>query len=243
MKILALEFSSPQRSVAVLNLEGSPAIAGSLPKEDAALTKHYPPKLSQVIESGGQGTNSLRLIDEALREAKLEREQIECLAIGLGPGSYTGIRAAIAIAQGWQLARGVNLLGISSAECLAAQAQADNIFGRVNVVIDAQRNEFYLAGYDISASERRETTPLRLVGLSEVQRIERAGEILIGPEVTRWFASGKILFPRAARLAEMAVNRSDIIPGEKLLPIYLRETSFVKAPTPRFLEGNASSLP
>ena len=49
------------------------------------------------------------------------------------------------MAQGWQLARGVKLLGVSSAECLAAQAQAEKIFGRVNVVIDAQRNEFYLA--------------------------------------------------------------------------------------------------
>ena len=86
-----------------------------------------------------------------LREAGLEREQIEVIAVGLGPGSYTGIRVAISIAQGWQLARGVKLLGVSSAECLAAQAQAEKIFGRVNVVIDAQRNEFYLAAYEISS--------------------------------------------------------------------------------------------
>ena len=59
------------------------------------------------------------------------------IAVGLGPGSYTGIRAAIAVAQGWQLARGIKLLGINSVECLAAQAQAGKIFGRVNVVIDA----------------------------------------------------------------------------------------------------------
>ena len=72
------------------------------------------------------------------------------IAVGLGPGSYTGIRVAISMAQGWQLARGVKLLGVSSAECLAAQAQAEKIFGRVNVVIDAQRNEFYLATYEIS---------------------------------------------------------------------------------------------
>ena len=72
------------------------------------------------------------------------------IAVGLGPGSYTGIRAAIAMAQGWQLARGVKLLGVSSAEALAAQAQAENIFGRVNLVIDAQRGEFYLATWEIS---------------------------------------------------------------------------------------------
>ena len=46
------------------------------------------------------------MIEEALREAGLEREQIEVLAVGLGPGSYTGIRVALSLAQGWQLASG-----------------------------------------------------------------------------------------------------------------------------------------
>ena len=91
------------------------------------------------------------MIEEVLAKTKIGREEIEVIAVGLGPGSYTGIRAAIAVAQGWQLAREIKLLGISSAECLAAQAQAEKIFGRVNVVIDAQRGEFYLAGWEISA--------------------------------------------------------------------------------------------
>ena len=52
------------------------------------------------------------MIESALAEAKIEREQIEVIAVGLGPGSYTGIRAAISVAQGWQLARGVKLLGV-----------------------------------------------------------------------------------------------------------------------------------
>ena len=69
------------------------------------------------------------MIESALRQAGLEREEIECIAVGLGPGSYTGIRAAIALAQGWQLARGVKLLGVSSAECLATQAQAELFTG------------------------------------------------------------------------------------------------------------------
>ena len=53
----------------------------------------------------------------------MQIEEIDCLAIGIGPGSYTGIRAAISIAQAWQLARSVNLLSISSVDCLAAAAQ------------------------------------------------------------------------------------------------------------------------
>jgi tRNA threonylcarbamoyladenosine biosynthesis protein TsaB len=214
MKILALEFSSPQRSVAVA--DGGRA-------------------MSEAIETGGRGTNALGMIEAALREAKLEREQIECIVIGLGPGSYTGIRAALSIAQGWQLAREIKLLGISSVEAIAAQAQAEKIFGRVNVVIDAQRNELYLATHEITAGGRKEIEPLRIVPLAEIQSRASAGAIIVGPEVTRWFTTGRVLFPRAATLAQMAASRSDFEPGENLAPIYLRETNFVKAPPPRIL--------
>jgi tRNA threonylcarbamoyl adenosine modification protein YeaZ len=211
MTILALEFSSPQRSVAVLKAEGASVAA-------------------EAVETGGHGTNAFGMIEQALAEAKIEREQIEAIAIGLGPGSYTGIRAAISIAQGWQLARGANLLGVSSAEAIAAQAQAEKILGRVNVVIDAQRNELYLASYEITADGWREIAPLDILSQAEVQSRAAAEGILIGPEVTRWFPAGRLVLPRAAVIAELAACRSDFKPGEKLVPIYLRETNFVKAP-------------
>src|ERR1700743_3518498 len=107
MKILALEFSSPQRSVAIVQAGESHEALGS--------------------------SEPFAMIDEALRDAKLEREQIDCIAVGLGPGSYTGIRSAISIAQGWQLARPIQLLGVSSANAIAAQAQAEGATGRVHV--------------------------------------------------------------------------------------------------------------
>ena len=118
-------------------------------------------------------TNAFGLIEKVLAAAKISREEIEVIAVGLGPGSYTGIRAAIAVAQGWQLARGVKLLGVSSAECLAAQAQAEKIFGRVNVVIDAQRNEFYLATWEISEAERKEIEPLKIVPAADIAAARR----------------------------------------------------------------------
>lgn len=210
MTILAFDFSSLQRSVAVLKA-GAMAVA------------------AEVMESGGKATNAFAMIESALREAKLEREQIEAIVVGLGPGSYTGIRAAISIAQGWQLACGVKLLGVSSADCLAAQAQVEQLFGRVNVVMDAQRNEIYLAGYDISPGGWREVEPLKILPAAEIKSRPTAGGCFIGPEVTRWFPEGRIIFPRAAMLAELAPRRSDCVPGEKLEPIYLRETHFVKS--------------
>jgi len=135
MKILALEFSSPQRSVAVV-------------------------QRNDFQESLSGSNEPFAMIDEALRAAKIEREQIECIAIGLGPGSYTGIRSAISIAQGWQLARGVKLLGVSSVEAIAAQAQSDGATGRVQVIVDAQRGEFYIAGYELTVEGPREEEPV-----------------------------------------------------------------------------------
>jgi tRNA threonylcarbamoyladenosine biosynthesis protein TsaB len=211
MTILSLEFSSAHRSVAVVR-PGNPQTS------------------AEAVESGAGGTHALGLVEQVLAEAKIEREQIEVIAVGLGPGSYTGIRVALSVAQGWQLARGVKLLGVSSAECLAAQARAENMFGRVNVVIDAQRNEFYLAAYEISPRGWKEIEPLHITALTGIPSRAIADEIWVGPEATRWLPQGKILFPSAATLGRLAAARSDFAGGDKLTPIYLRETNFVKAP-------------
>jgi tRNA threonylcarbamoyladenosine biosynthesis protein TsaB len=229
MRILAFEFSSAQRSVAALDADpGGVARAWG----------------EAVETDSGQAMRPFGLIEAALREAGLEREQIEAIAVGLGPGSYTGIRAAIAMAQGWQLARdaedrgsagspGLRVFGISSAECIAATAQEAGVIGRVNVVVDAQRGEFYVARYELDAGGWRELEPLRLAAPAEVRAREAAGEGLIGPEITRWFASGRIIFPRAATLARLALTREPARRADALEPIYLRPTSFVKAPPAR----------
>ncbi len=215
MKILAIEFSSEQRSVAVL--------------ADGRV-------LGVATESSTRATPAIGLAGRALTEAGLEREEIECLAIGLGPGSYTGIRTAIALAQGWQLAsgpNGVKLLGLSSAACLAEEAQARGWFGAVNVIIDAQRNEFYLAGYEVGPGGCKEVQPLKLAGLEEARARSAAGAMMVGPEANRWFEAGRKLFPGAAMLGSLAAGCPDFVSGEKLEPIYLRETNFVKAAKPQ----------
>jgi tRNA threonylcarbamoyladenosine biosynthesis protein TsaB len=209
MTILALEFSSPQRSVAL-------ARGGIV--------------LAEAVEAGGRNTAAFGMIEKVLAEAKIGREYVDALCIGLGPGSYTGVRAAISIAQGWQLAREIKLLGIGSAEAIAAQAQAEKIFGRVNVAIDAQRNEFYLASFEISADGLKKIEPLKIVTLAEIKSRADADEILTGPEVAKWFPNGRAIFPRAAVLAKLAASRDDFVAGEKLEPVYLRETNFVKSP-------------
>jgi tRNA threonylcarbamoyl adenosine modification protein YeaZ len=214
MKILALEFSSAQRSVAV---------------------SCGPAHVREIIDtSPGKAMRPFAMIESALDAAGITREAIECIAIGLGPGSYTGIRAGIALAQGWQLATGVKLLGVPSVEAIAAQAQSDGIRGTVRVVVDAQRGEFYLATWELTERSAREIEPLRIVGRDVIESPSEPS-LLVGPDVTRWFSQGRIVHPRATTVAALAVQRNDFVPGETLEPIYLRETSFVKAPPPRVI--------
>jgi tRNA threonylcarbamoyladenosine biosynthesis protein TsaB len=215
MKILAVEFSSQARNVAVLQCGDGPS----------------PALLGRAAESSVR--RPLGLIADALHAARCEREDIETIAIGLGPGSYTGIRGAIALAQGWQVGRGVQLLGVSSVECLAAQAAEEKIFGPVNIVIDAQRNEFYLARYDIGPGQCRLAEALRLASLAEIEQLHRAGQRIIGPDAGQWFPTARDIYPDAAVLGRLACGPRDFVAGEKLEPIYLREVSYIKAPPVR----------
>lgn len=209
MTILAFEFSSDRRSVA-------------LARDGVVLAE-------AVEQTAGRGTNAFALVEKVMAEAKVAREEIEAIAVGLGPGSYTGIRAGIAIAQGWHLACGVKLLGVSSAAALAAQAQAEKIYGRVNVVIDAQRGEYYLATWELGEDCRKEASSLKIVPGAALETLRAAGEICVGPQM------GRILFPNAAMIARLAAAGADRATGGSLEPIYLRETTFVKAAPSRVL--------
>jgi len=220
MKILALEFSSALRGVAVLNFAPDGRVLASREVVDASPTNTMKP---------------FELIEQALHETRLEREAIERIAVGIGPGSYTGIRAAIALAQGWQLAKGVKLLGISSAECIATQAWAEGIKGRLSVVIDAQRGEFYLATYETSGGSLEETSALQLATRTEVEARAQAGDVLLGPDAVQFGSSAQRIFPSALMLGGLARGRCDFVEGSDLAPIYLREANFVKAPLPRVI--------
>lgn len=203
MTILALEFSSDQRSVAV-------AVNGSV--------------LSEAVVTGGRGVAAFAMIEKVLTGASLEREQIETIAVGLGPGSYTGIRGAIALAEGWKIAREINLIGVSSVEAMVSVAQAEKILGPVSVVVNAQREEFYCATYDITETGWTEVAALKILSRAQVLEDSR-GRLIIGPEAPK-FPDGRLVFPSAANVAKLAVVRN---PDDRLEPIYLRETSFVKA--------------
>lgn len=212
VKTLALDFSAPQRSVALV-------VDGQV--------------LARATRAGDRMTNVVAMVDEVLTASSLRREEIKRLAVGLGPGSYTGIRAAISFVQGWQLARPVSVCGLRTVDVLAAQAQCQGRLGPVHVVVDAQRQELYLVTFTIAATGLRETLPLRILSLAEAQQVVASGGQVAGPEASKWFPSASDLSPDAGMLGLLAEQAEALSTGQTLEPVYLRETTFVKAPPPR----------
>lgn len=212
MTILALEFSSDRRAVAVVR-------SGEL--------------ASRAEDQEGRSTRAFRLIEQVLKEAGLEREAVETIAIGLGPGSYTGIRVAISIGQGWRLARGTKLVGMSSVDCLSEQARVSGVRGPLHIAIDAQRGEFYHAAFDLTDTDARSLVALHLATREEITRSARRERVWCSPDLVTHFPGSQGVYPDAAILGQIAVNRAPGVSESELQPIYLRETSFVKAPPTR----------
>ena len=123
MKILALETAADPGSVALWR--------------DGTVTVRTCP-LDQ--------TNSAALLPEAralLAEAGLDFSDLDAVAFGAGPGSFTGLRVACGVAQGLAFGRGVPLLGIGTLEAMACESGGARVF----VALDARMGEVYHACY------------------------------------------------------------------------------------------------
>ena len=171
--------------------------------------------------------------EAVLAEAGIARSQLDAIAVGRGPGAFTGVRLAIAIAQGIALGLDRPLLPVSTLAALASRAGGE----RVAAAIDARMGEVYLGLF------RREGDALRAL----------AGEVVVAPaaasvpEGDGWHAVGTgfaaaegalqarfggrlatvdaAALPHAAdvaRLGAIAFARGEAVPPERVEPAYLR---------------------
>ena len=171
-----------------------------------------------------------RLVAEALEGAGARREDVGEIVIGLGPGSYTGIRTALAMAEGWALARPVRLVGVHSALAVAEAWRQSGGRGRVAVVVDAQRGEFHLGTWLVDEAGLRQKAPLRIVPASRL--IEAAGDCaaLVSPDASAQALGLQAVFPAAGDLIRLAAAHGVTTEPGGLEPVYLRPLAFVKAP-------------
>ena len=97
-----------------------------------------------------QGAHSelvLPAIDRALKISAVAPEKVGSFIVGIGPGSFTGVRIAVSLAKGWAAARGTALYAYPSLLAVAAGCGTE---GQVCALFDARRGEVYGACYELS---------------------------------------------------------------------------------------------
>jgi tRNA threonylcarbamoyladenosine biosynthesis protein TsaB len=182
------------------------------------------------------------VIKKLLSSQKLEPRDLSLIAVGIGPGSFTGIRVGIAAAKGLAMPRALPIKAVNSfdALALAALGQMPRDCQQMCVFCDARRDEIYSALYDRDGRRERDCKISALEEIADEIRhpmwfvsseIERFGDAL--KETFGGFASicETPLYPSAAPLGRLGVRRfqEDGNRGDaQLEPIYLRTPDYRK---------------
>ncbi len=91
----------------------------------------------------------LPMVDEVLKEAQVALPDLDLLAFGRGPGSFTGVRIATGMIQGLALGTGLKVAGVSTLEAMAFEmaSKTEDKAALIAVASDARMNEVYFAVY------------------------------------------------------------------------------------------------
>jgi tRNA threonylcarbamoyladenosine biosynthesis protein TsaB len=204
--ILALDSSTAELSVALLE-----PIDGRL-----ALVRE------RAIPDGGKhGTQLPAAIQALLAEANVEVSDLTACVGGVGPGSFTGLRVGLATLKGLCYARRIPLVGVSSQQALALEADER---GLVCTLLDARHGHLYAAVYRGRAAEPlAPATALRPEGLQPwLQACHAAEARLVGEGVS------------AHRVALSSAFSPDRLSGEPLYPHASYVARLASLPLPEF---------
>lgn len=173
--------------------------------------------------------------DALLAEAGVARSSLDAIAVGRGPGAFTGVRLAIALAQGIALALDRPLVPVSTLAALAMRANGRD-GDRVLAAIDARMDEVYWAPFELRDGEPHALAPEQVTAPSDVE-VDAGPWIGVG---TGFAARDGVLasalsdrlvrvdataLPHAAdvaRLAARAFARGEAVAPERAEPAYLR---------------------
>lgn len=190
--ILAIDTSTPRGSIALLE------------NDRIILDEIFPCDRSQ-------GSEMYRLLQQARGLAP----RIEKIAIGIGPGSYAGVRISIASGLGLSLSNGAEMLGLASVAALETDAREYFAIG------DARRDTFYF-------SRVRDGLCVEVPQLLDAAAL--AEKLVAAPTVRVFstaalpsFPQAEIALPRAANLARLAAAGTGILARGDFEPLYLRE--------------------
>ncbi len=218
MNILAIDTSSKRLCVGLMNRKG---------------------KIVEYNINAGKRHTELLLptIKKALARAKLSLKEIDYLAVGLGPGSFTGLRIGLATIKGFAAALEKPVVGLPTLDVLARSAlpQDDKI---VCPVIDAKRNLLFTALYKADSKKLKRTSIYLLINIEELlKKIDRRATVVflgdgLGVYQERLkqklknsiFLKEDLWYPEAQKLIELArelIDKGKTSDAKRLKPIYL----------------------
>ena len=145
----------------------------------------------EVEARRASNTQLVPRIDAVLSDLGVTRADIACVCVGRGPGSFTGVRIAMATAKGIASALGVGLVGVSSLDAVAWNAQVAGVRGRLAVVADAMRKEVYPVRYvlDERGAERLEADRVvKAEAAADELRAGAAGQLVTGDALRKYGA-------------------------------------------------------
>jgi tRNA threonylcarbamoyladenosine biosynthesis protein TsaB len=193
----------------------------------------------------------LPMIDRLLKKADIKLAELDGLIFGQGPGSFTGVRIGVGVAQGLAFAANLKVVGVSTLQIMAQRAYVMHEQVEVIATIDARMSEVYAGYYQLNSQGIMEAVlndtvlaPEKLAGylsenLSEEQQVYGVG--------TGWDAykneleslkinagTPEIVFPNAEELLEIGqyyFSKGMAVSAENAQPVYVRDTvSWKKLP-------------
>lgn len=175
---------------------------------------------SRILESDEKNYHSAYLIStisKILKENGITPNDIEGIAINVGPGSFTGIRACTTVARVMAQQLGIKALGVSSLEILSKAGNDEYV-----VALDARKNKAYLYDGELLGAVELEEVDERIKGRNVItddrlfERFKALGNNVISYQKAD-FDLGKVL-------SDIAIKRikQDECDWHKLLPLYIQ---------------------
>lgn len=188
----------------------------------------------------------LPMIDELLQQAGIMLNQVDYLAFGRGPGSFTGVRVGVGVAQGLAMGADLPVVGVSNLLAMAEQAYQELGATEVIALIDARMNEVYFAQFQRNEQGWQEIVPEQVCAPEKAIAQFVLAEQPVTVVGTGWAAYSQfsaenrslvvseITLPSAKymlSLAETAIAQGKTQTALEIEPVYLRnEVTWQKLP-------------
>ena len=169
----------------------------------------------------------LPMLDQLAARAGIPVAQLDGVAFGAGPGSFTGLRIACGVAQGLALARGLPVVGVSTLAAMAEESGAS----RVVACLDARMHEVYYSAIEKVGDRWREVVPAQCVAPAALRLPPGEGWIGCGNGFAVYGSMGlrsviPDIHPSAVAVARLAAPRFDAgegVDAEFAVPVYVRD--------------------